>query len=276
MVNFVLSHIKQLANQDMRLRCIVFIILSSIVLVPLNAQKIYSVISGELIFSFSDPQFSNTFKAQYKNAEITKTDMRFTCFFHLGEYWHLDFTNNLGIFTGIGIRNIGLISDEKLPEIVGFNQTVDYKIIRRLYTLGVPIAFKLGSFKDHSYFYLGGEYETGLQYKQKYWSNTQTRSGVKTKSSQWFGDQTPHFLPSVFAGIQMQRGINIKFRYYLVNFLNSDYKAGNNDTPGTNFNISDLTRYSKSEVFYISLCWQFRTYRLIPAKPQTRTQVALN
>jgi hypothetical protein len=260
----------------MNCRYLFILILTSTFMCQLNAQKIYSVIGGEFIFSFSDPQFTGNFKAQYSNAEITKSDMRFTCFFHLGEYWHMDFTNNLGLFTGIGIRNVGLISDEKLPDFVGSSQTIDYKIIRRLYTVGVPLAMKVGSFKDNFYFYMGAEYESAIQYKEKYWSNTQSRSGSKTKSSQWFGNQTPHFLPSVFAGIQMPRGINIRFRYYITDFLNSDYKTGNNNTPGANYNISDLTRYGRSQVFYISLCWQFRTYRLIESNPQDKSQIASN
>jgi len=266
----------RLKSKTMKPRSLIFIIFTSLLIIPTKAQKIYSEIGGEFIFSFSDPQFSSAFKLQYTNAEVTKSDMRFTCFFHLDEYWHMDFTNNLGLYTGIGIRNVGLISDEKLPDFVGSNQTIDYKIIRRLYTLGVPIAFKLGSFKDNFYFYMGGEYECAIQYKEKYWTDTQSRSGSKTKKYQWFGNQTPHFLPSVFAGIQMPHGLNLRFRYYLIDFLNPDYKTGNNDRAGATYNIDDLSRYAKSQVFYISLCWQFRTYRLIHSNPQVGSMVAIN
>jgi hypothetical protein len=240
-----------------------------------NGQKIYSTIGGEFIFSFSNVKFTESFKTQYTNAEVTKTDMRFTCFFHIGQYWHMDFGKNVGMFSGLGIRNIGLISDEKLPLYTDALQTIDYKICRRVYTLGIPIAIKLGALQDNFYFYGGGECEMAFAYKQKYWSNTQSRSGSITKTTQWFGNQTQLFLPSAFAGIQMPHGINIRFRYYLTDFLNHDYKTGNNEVQGANYDISDLSRYAKSEVYYISLCWQFRTYKIIQNEHPTNTQIAL-
>ena len=46
-------------------------------------------------------------------------------------------------------------------------------------------------------------------------------------------------------------GVNLKFKYYLNDFLNSDYTA-------TNF-VSDLTRYKTSQLWYFSLSWQFNT-----------------
>jgi hypothetical protein len=258
----------------MKWQYLLLLFFSTFILAQIKAQKIYTLTSGELIFSFSDVQLSNDFKSQYGNAEITKTNVRFTLFFHIGEYLHMDFNNKIGIFTGLGIRNVGLSSDEKLPDLVGSDQTLDYKIIKRLYTIGLPLAIKLGSFKDHFYFFAGGECESALQYKEKYWTNTQTRSGSMTKSTQWFGNQTPHFLPSVFAGVQMPHGFNIRFKYYLIDFLNNEYKSGNNDASGAVYNVSDLTRYAKSQVFYFSICWQFRNKGLIEYKQPANTQVA--
>ena len=190
-------------------------------------QRIYHNTSGELIFSQSQLAFSESFMQQYPNAEMAKNNVRFTCFLHLGEYWHYDLNNAFGFITGIGIRNIGMSSDENLPNTVTTtNQNVEYthyKIVKRLYTLGVPLALKIGSFKDHLFFFAGGEYEFALQYKEKFWKGSWDRSGQKTKSSTWFGDQTPTFIPSVFGGIQMPGGINVKFKYYLTDFLNRHF-----------------------------------------------------
>ena len=63
-------------------------------------------------------------------------------------------------------------------------------------------------------------------------------------------------LPSVFGGIQLPGGINIKIRYYLTDFLNSDYHSQGNTNA---FNVSDLTRYKTTRLYYISLSWQFNS-----------------
>lgn len=230
-----------------------------------QAQKTYSFTSGEMIFSFSNMEFTGDFLAENPNAEISKNPLRFTAFFHLGQYWHIDFKNYFGILTGMGMRNVGLISDEKIPETIGSDIMTDHKIIRRIYTIGVPLGLKIGSFRDHIYFFGGGEYELAFHYKQKYWKS-HSRSGSKTKENEWFASQTPTFLPSVFGGVQLPGGINIKFKYYLTDFLNHDYSRTN--TNGT-FEVGDLTRYKTSQVFYISLSWQINTAYITKKEWQT-------
>jgi hypothetical protein len=230
------------------------------------AQHVYPVTSGEMIFSQSNTSFTQEFMNQYPDARLAADNVRFTVFFHLGQYVHMDLNNSLGFFTGLGVRNVGMITDESLPQTVSNTGASvpysDFKIIRRQYMLGIPLALKLGSFKNHFYIFGGGEYEMAFHMKEKYWSNTFDRSGSKTKSKEWFSNQTPTFLPSLFAGIQFPRGFNIKFKYYLQDFLNHDYKISGNSNEGTTFNISDLTRYKQSQVFYFSLCWQFNTSSL--------------
>ena len=220
----------------------------------IHAQTTYSVTVTEFIFSLSNVEFTEAFYAEYPQAELTKTNLRFTAFLHLCQNWHLDFTNNIGVFTGLGLRNVGLITDEVLPNPQDETQMINYKIIRRLYTLGVPLSLKLGSFKDHLYIYMGGELELALHFKEKYWTNTHSRKGDKTIYTSWLGEQTPLFLPSVFGGIQLPGGVNIQAKYYLNNFLNHNYIRGRDNT---DFNVSDLTRYKTTQVFYIALSWQF-------------------
>jgi hypothetical protein len=238
--------------------------------------KIYDVTTWEFIFSLSDVTLSDEFTAQYPNAEITKSNVRFTPFFNIGEYWNFDFGDNFGLYTGAGIKNIGLITDERLPDLVGSDQLVDYKIVRRLYTAGIPLAFKLGSFKEHLYFFAGGEYEFALHYKEKYWSETQSRSGSKTKYREWFGKQTPLTMPSLFAGVQLPGGFNIKFSYYLNDFLDNNYSKGRNSEAGQPYNISDLTRYNQSKVYYISISWQLNTEEIKNKTFKEDTQIAMN
>ncbi len=199
-----------------------------------NAQKVYPISSGELLF-----QFSNT---EIQGSEVTD-NLRFTCFFHLGQYWHLNITDNIGFYSGLAIRNVGFIYDEPIPQ----------KTIRRSYTLGVPLALKLGAFNKHTYILGGGEYELLFHYKGKRW-NSSDRSGTKIKDSEWFSDKTNRFVPSAFAGIQFPGGLNVKFKYYLDDFLNLNYFGYDLGQPNVSF--SDYTTH---EMFYISVSWQFRT-----------------
>ena len=215
------------------------------------AQKIYPITSGEMIFSNGTVEFTDKYMQQFPNSEVSSVPLRYTAVFHLSQYWHMDFGDHFGLFSGLGVKNVGIISDEVLFNgAPGIESYQPYKIIRRLYTGGVPFAVKFGSFKDNLYFFGGGEVEFAIHYKEKYW-NSHDRSGSKTKSSQWFGSQSEPVLPSLIAGVQFPGGVNLKFKYYLNDFLNHDYSS-------SNF-VSDLNRYKTSQVWYLSLSWQFNT-----------------
>lgn len=241
-----------------------------------DAQKVYSITSGEMIFSFSDVTLNDDFLATYPQAEIAKTNVRWTIFFHLGQYWHFDFTDNIGLITGFGIRNVGMITDERLPALVApIGEVYDgdyrnYKVIRRTYALGVPLMLKLGSFKNHIHFSAGAEYELAFHYKEKYWSDSYSRDGSKTKSTEWFGNQIPTFIPSVLGGVQLPGGFNVKFKWYLQNFLDNTYTK----TSSSSYPVGDLSRYDKTQVFYLSLSWQFNTAYITKKEWQTDKTVA--
>ena len=251
-----------------------------------SQAKTYTTSGGEMVFSWGDLKYTDQFKQDYGvgnglggEAEIVGNPVRFTMFFHLQQFWHLDLNNNIGFFTGIGIRNIGMISDERLPNS-NFDpnnppaNTQNYfnaKIIRRSYTLGIPLAIKLGSFKDHLNVYAGGEIEWAFHMKEKWW-DSHSRSGSKTKSTSWWPDQITTFLPSTFIGLQFPGGVNLKVKYYLENFLNHDYGKGT--LPGTPSKVvSDLSKYEKSNLFYVSLAFHFKTNELLKNK-ESRESVA--
>jgi hypothetical protein len=243
-----------------------YLVLISVVLfsIPGIAQNIYPVTSGEMIFSQSSTSFTQEFMSQYPSARLASDNVRFTVFFHIGQYIHYDVNDKFGLFSGLAIRNVGMITDEALPQTVSNDGGAsvpyeDYKIVRRQYMLGVPLAFKFGSFSKHFYIYGGGEYELAFVFKEKYWTGSFDRSDAKTKSTNWFGNQTPTFIPSLFAGVQLPYGLNLKFKYYMTDFLDNGYMISSNTQEGHAFNVSDLSRYEKSQVFYFSLCWQFDT-----------------
>jgi len=198
---------------------------------------IYTVSSGEMIFSWADAEQQIPFPGG--EMQGVSSIPRFSVFLHLGQYVHLDFNDALGIYSGLALRNIGFITEDDALDIE--------KEKHRSYTLGLPLALKLGSFKNHFYVFGGAEYELLFHYKYKYWID-----GDKHKTSEWFSDRTNRFVPSVFAGVQFPRGLNLKFKYYLDDFLNNDFKKGDNPR-------NDYSRYGKTQMFYISLSWQFDT-----------------
>ncbi|MCU0377135.1 MAG: outer membrane beta-barrel protein [Bacteroidales bacterium] len=224
------------------------------------AQNIYPVTGGEMIFSQSTTSFTQDFLDQYPDARVAADNVRWTVFFHFGQYIHYDVNDKFGLYSGLGVRNVGMITDETLPQTVSEDTPYeDYKIIRRQYLLGLPLAVKFGSFDKHFYFYGGGEIELAVAFKEKYWTGSFDRDDSKTKSTKWFANQTPTFLPSFFAGVQLPGGVNLKFKYYLNDFLDTDYRVSSNSNEGSSFSVSDLSRYKESQVFYVSVSWQFNT-----------------
>ena len=215
------------------------------------SQKVYSTSSGELIFSFANVNNSG--------APVSSL-MRFTCFFHTGEYWHMDLSPMLGIFTGVGIRNVGFITKGQNDPAQLADNSID-EVKRRSYTLGFPLAIKFGSFKDNFYLYAGGEYELLFHYKEKHF-----KGGTKIKTTEWFSNKTNRFLPSVFVGMQLPRGMNLKLKYYLYDFMNRDYVDENGNKPYANL---------KSQVFYLSLSFNVRTRRVKDKITHKDTNIAL-
>ncbi|MCW3462857.1 hypothetical protein [Chitinophaga nivalis] len=136
---------------------------------------------------------------------------RFTVVFNLGTNFNKDFNRHFGMFTGVNLKNIGLISKP--------NDSV--KLKQRVYTLGIPLGFKIGDLSEGTFiFFAGGEIEMAINYKEK-----QFVDGRKVhKFNEWFSDRTPLLMPSLFAGFRIKHGIALKVQYYPQNFFNQDYK----------------------------------------------------
>jgi hypothetical protein len=206
------------------------------------AQRIYHSSGGEIIFSGADVNF---------NGMSVNTNTRFTIFFHTQHHINFDLTNNIGLFGGFGIRNVGLITED-LYQNVGFlditNDHPDYnkntKVKRRSYSLGFPIALKLGSFGKHFFLFGGYEWEWMFHYKQKLFID-----GEKHKFKEWTSDRVNPWVPSFFAGIQFPYGARLKFKYYLNDFLNPAYS-------GIDFGEQvDYSQFESSGMWYISLAF---------------------
>lgn len=213
----------------------------ALTVVAMKAQErdIYFSTGGELILSGADVNFNGT---------DVNNNMRFTLFFHLQTQLNLDLSNNVGLYTGLAIRNVGLIMEDYYQN-VGYdvdqldpNYNKNTKIKHRSYALGFPLAIKLGSFDDNFFVYGGVEYEWMFHYKQKKFID-----GEKYKFKQWTSDRVNPWMPSWFAGVQFPGGINLKFKYYLDDFLNKDFT-------GQDFGENvDYSQFESSGIWYISL-----------------------
>lgn len=207
-----------------------------------QAQRIYHSNGGEVIFSGADVSFNGT---------DAGTNLRFTLFFHTQHHLNLDLTNNIGLFTGLGIRNVGFIVED-LYQNVGFsgvdsdhpNWNKTTKVKRRSYSLGFPLALKIGSFNNHFFFFAGGEYEWMFHYKQKLFID-----GNKTKFTEWTSDRVNSWVPSLFAGIQFPQGFRLKFKYYMDDFLNTSFS-------GVDFGQEvDYSQFGSTGMWYVSLAF---------------------
>jgi len=204
-------------------------------------KRIYHTSGGEVILSGADVVFNGT--------EVNN-NMRFTLFFHTQQLVNLDLTNNLGLYTGLSIRNVGLIMEDLYQNVgydVGntdpnYNKTTTVK--HRSYSLGFPLAVKVGSLDKNFFFYAGGEYEWMFAYKQKLFLD-----GQKSKFTEWNSDRVTTWNPSLFAGIQFPYGINLKFKYYLKDFLDKDFTGEDFGQP------VDYSQFESSGIWYISVAF---------------------
>ena len=135
--------------------------------------------------------------------------LRFTFGMNLGFHFNYDFDEHFGIYTGLGIKNIGFT-----------DKISDSTIKRRVYTIGVPLGFKIGNLGGRQFIFLGGGIDVPFNYREKGWVNRKN----KTKFSEWFSDRTPDVMPYLFAGASFKPGITFKVQFYPSNFLNTSFE----------------------------------------------------
>jgi len=174
-----------------------------------------------------------------RNGEEISTIPRFTMFLNIGTNANVDLGNNLGLFAGLNLTNIGMITEEK---IVGTVKTDVFKYKQRVYALGVPVGIKIGDLRKF-YVYGGAEAAYAINFKQKTFIN-----GEKVdKFNEWFSNRSNPFMPAVFAGFQTKSGFGLKVQYYLNNFLNPNFSEGG-AKPYAN---------TESKLFFVTLGYNF-------------------
>ena len=219
----------------MKAKAYTAIILLSIFWLAASSQKPYTTTDSEMIFGISDIT---------KNGVELDSDLRFTLFYHTATYLNHDLSNNFGLFYGIALRNVGFITGD---ETIGIETYSTVK--RRSYSLGVPLGFKVGSISDNTFLFMGAEYEWLFHYKEKRFVNDEK----VYKEGDWFSRQTNTFVPSLFAGVTFPKGYSITFKYYLDNFMNTNYRDAQGTRPYSGMN---------SQLFYISLSKVFKHQKI--------------
>lgn len=211
---------------------LVFIFIFSI---GLNAQgennkKLYSSWGLEFIFSFADVN------ADPIGVSVSNV-IRFAPFVNVQWLLNYDLNKNVGVFSGIDVRNLGLIRED-------LSQDPQLKFKHRVYTLGLPIGVKIGNIDGRIFAYLGGQIEWAWNYKEKrFENNTKVHKFVE-----WNSKRVNQWQTSVFIGMNFHYGLNIKFKYYFDNLLNQDFiqydATGGSSKPYAGQN---------SQIFYFSL-----------------------
>lgn len=141
---------------------------------------------------------------------------RLAYFLNTGINFNYDLGGHFGIYTGVGIKNLGYI-DKSKDLIPGHEVTIKH----RVYALGVPVGIKVGNLSDKGTFMvLGGGVDFPINYKEKTFIDSRKH---KTKQSEWFSDEVAPVMPYVFAGVSFNSKFTVKFQYYPGNFMADDY-----------------------------------------------------
>ncbi len=201
-------------------------------------KRSYFASASEVIFGMANT--GNTALSVPDGAVFANTTPnpvpRFTVFFHAATQFHMNVSNAIGFYTGLGLRNVGMINR--------FGDTIRVK--QRGYSVGIPIALKLGNMGRKSYLALGAEAEYFFHYKQKTFIGS-GRGDKREKSSQWFSNRLTTFNPSLFLEMNFGRGNYLRLKYYLFDFLDHDTEQS-----FTNNGVRTVFKPERSQLFLLS------------------------
>ncbi len=163
-----------------------------------------------------------------------RTIPRYSYFFNTGIDVNYHLSNNLRPFTGLQLKNIGLIYKS--------NDSIRSK--HRVYTLGAPLGIKYYSNNRKLMLKTGVDVALALNYKWK----TFVRD-TKTKNHEYFSDLTSPIFASAFAGLSFY-GLSLTGNFYFTDFFNPS-QPGNAAidsrlvTLGIGLNLDDQTLKKK-------------------------------
>lgn len=213
----------------------IFSFCSLIVFSGFSQTKNYWSTGGEMLLSF----------ANIDDMGVDESSaLRWAPVINLQGTYNIDFSKNAGIYTGIAFRNVGYIYDNYQERTPVAGEMGDwYKKKFRSYNIALPIGVKFGNL-DNVFFYGGYEIDFPIVYKEK----TFDQGDKIDKITGWFSERQEKFQHGVVAGIQFPYDFTVKFKYYLSEFHNQDFKESDGTKP-----YSGL----KSNIFYFSLGYNF-------------------
>jgi len=172
----------------------------------------------EMLFSFADVRDQGVDKS---------STLRWAPVLNIQGRYNYDLNKNIGLFTGIGVRNVGYIYDNYQertidPAVMGNY----YKKKFRTYNVGLPLAIKIGDM-DGLLFYGGYEIEVPFVYKEK----TFDQGDKIEKITGWFSNRSQTFQHGFIAGVEFPYGFNVKFKYFMSEFHNQNFTESNGVKP---------------------------------------------
>jgi hypothetical protein len=224
-------------NINMKKLTLIFFLSTFITVTGMCQAKTYFSSGGEMIFSFA---------AITDHGVSQSTPMRWAPVFNIQTMFNADFSDRMGLFSGLAVRNVGYIYDNyKDPA----NEAI-YKKKFRSYNLAVPLGVKIGNL-NKMFVYGGYEVELPFLYKEKTFDGGDKINTI----TGWFSDRQQLFQHGFLVGIQFPYGLNLKFKYYLSEFHNQNYADGSGIKPYAGL---------KANVFYFSLStYLFKNFSII-------------
>ncbi len=192
----------------------------------IGQDKAYITAGFESIFSFANINYKGT---------TPSSTIRWAPVFNIQAMLNKDISDNIGLFTGFAVRNVGYIFDGYKDPASGNT----YKKKFRSYNLALPIGIKMGNMNG-IFAYAGYEIELPVLYKEK----TFEGSDKIGKITGWFSSREVLFQDAFFVGVQFPYGFNLKFKYYLSEFNNQNYIDASGYKPYAGL---------KANIFYFSL-----------------------
>jgi hypothetical protein len=142
-----------------------------------------------------------------KNGVTLSNSPRYSYYFNAGFDMNWNINSRLKPFTGMCLKNIGLIMHEGLTTTK-----------HRVYFLGFPLGVKAYGKSKRNFLKLGADFNLALNYKQK----TFIDGKKEDKFNEWRSSRVPTWYPSVFAGVRYE-SLSVTLNYYYNNFFNKDY-----------------------------------------------------
>lgn len=209
---------------------ILFVSFLSIQIAAFSQNKIYGVFENKTLFQIGLIEDSA--------GNQIKSVLRFAPFANYTLQAHKDFNNKLGLYTGIGVKNVGFILRDN---------TTDMTIKSRAYCLSIPIGLKYGNLEDEKYVFIGGEFLTQFDYKEKVFLN-----GDKSKRKTLYDNDINTFNYSTTIGLNY-KGFMIGAEYTFGGFFNDKYEF----IPDKSNPSATSGSYTKSDIF--TFFFGFRT-----------------